>query len=314
MSNNINILNDTVYSQGFGSRLHQALGEGNFREIVRRLGEKGLKIDYDRLRRYINDERRPDFDTLIALADLTDVSIDWLLKGTTGNKSISESPRIAEICKDLADTGWGEITLDELRGLHVLAKRRDESVQNIIKKLIAQGLAINEVFEPVINFRTVSLRDFPREELVDVDFLGDICDDAALKENYRVVKLPKSLIPIKIFSKRNEPIPQRDVYAYKISTNQLMQEGLRFDDLVIISGLETSLEKSTDIEFLDSIPVIYTNVKENKIYIGRSYRNSITPGFLVRPLRSSHPIQKLLPGYVSEFKFISTIITDYKYF
>lgn len=62
----------------FGSRLKQARVRKQFTQgqVADRLG-----IDFTTISKYENNRSQPDYDTLLSLAALYDVSVDWLLSG-----------------------------------------------------------------------------------------------------------------------------------------------------------------------------------------------------------------------------------------
>jgi hypothetical protein len=61
---------------GFGKRLYEAGGGGSFKEVA-----FSVKIEYDTVRRYLQNEREPDFKTLSHISEVTNCSIHWLLTG-----------------------------------------------------------------------------------------------------------------------------------------------------------------------------------------------------------------------------------------
>lgn len=62
----------------FGGRLKQARTRKRLTQS--QVAEK-LGIDFTTISKYENDRSQPDYDTLLRLAALYDVSVDWLLSG-----------------------------------------------------------------------------------------------------------------------------------------------------------------------------------------------------------------------------------------
>lgn len=62
----------------FGGRLKQARARKQFTQS--QVAEK-LGIDFTTISKYENDRSQPDYDTLLRLAGLYEVSVDWLLSG-----------------------------------------------------------------------------------------------------------------------------------------------------------------------------------------------------------------------------------------
>lgn len=72
------ILGTEVVALTFGGRLKQARARKQLTqsEVADKLG-----IDFTTISKYENDRSHPDYGTLLALAALYDVSLDWLLTG-----------------------------------------------------------------------------------------------------------------------------------------------------------------------------------------------------------------------------------------
>lgn len=306
MSKRKNIIDNLAKQQNFGERLHQVLGGGSYSEITRILDEGGVKIDYDSLRRYILEERKPDIDTLITLADFAEVSVDWLLRGNDSDERILNSQKIGEMCKELEDSIWNELLLGDLRALKKLAERNKKTLQQTVREVIVQNLSIHGVLEKLFALNFISLSDYSKDELCEVDLLGEIGEGEELVKIYETVQIPKKLIS-DVSEETGKSLNKRSIRAYRIISKHPVSQGVQAGDIIVAANY-----KKIAVEnrwFYDSLGFVIP-VNERKVILRRVYEDILTGhGFLACPLHTPHPIEKLGSIQPEDFEFILAIVT-----
>lgn len=293
-------------NQGFGKRLHQALGNKNYKETARFLNEAGIKIDYDSLRRYILEERKPDIDTLAKLAVFSEVSVEWLLMGEDKWGDSINSTKLVELSEELNDSIWSELTCGDLKALKKLASNNRTSIQKTARDLIVHGISIFGGFESPQKVNFLSFSNYSLEDLCDIDIYGEIGDEDELLKVVKTIKIPNKVISW-LSEDTGRTFSQREIHAYKVVTKQLRQQKIHKGDIVVTANFKSI--GSVDDWFYDSTGfVIQPN--ERKIILRRVYEDFFKPGgFFLSPLYQPHPIERNISLKAEDLEFILAIIT-----
>jgi transcriptional regulator with XRE-family HTH domain len=301
-----NINDKKAEKQGFGKRLHQALGNKSYKETARLLKEIGINIDYDSLRRYILEERKPDVDLLVRLASASDVSLDWLIKGTDEQSDLINSKKLTELSKELNDSIWSELTCGDLKALKKLASINNTSIQKTTRDIIVQGISLFGVFERPQKINFLSLSNYPSEDLCEIDQFGEIGDEDELIKAVETVRVPKKIVSW-ISEDTARTFSQRDIHAYKVTSKRLRQQKIHEGDIVVAANFNSIGDAKN--WFYDSYGfVIQPN--ERKIILRRVYDDFFKlDGFFLSPLYANHPIERNITLKIEDLEFILAIVT-----
>ncbi len=153
---------------------------------LRELGSK-LNIDYSTLGHYESGRRRPDFDTLVKLADYFDVSIDYLLVRTNDPSGEDELPK--KVYKIRMNLGKSQeefaqmvnLTPDEVKAIEE-GRLEEEKRWRAWISLVVGGFYERGIAKPKGDFKTVPIlgkvcagNGFPAKEQIlgfDIDPTG----------------------------------------------------------------------------------------------------------------------------------------------
>jgi len=303
-SNNIN--DKKAEKQGFGKRLHQALGNKSYKETARSLKEIGINIDYDSLRRYILEERKPDIDMLTKLAVVSEVSVEWLLRGEDQQGDLINSTKLAELSIELNDSIWSELTCGDLKALKKLASINNTSIQKTTRDIIVQGIHIFGAFEPPQKINFLSLSNYQSEDLCEIDQFGEIGDEDELIKVVETIRIPKKIVSW-LSEDTEKTFSQREIHAYKVASKKLRQQKIHEGDIVVATNFNSIADAKN--WFYDSYGfVIQPN--ERKILLRRVYDDFFKPdGFFLSPLYADHPIERNVTLKIEDLEFILAIVT-----
>lgn len=273
--------------QTFGQRLREALGYSSYRELADFLSEKGISIDYKTLRRYLVDERRPDYPTLIQLAEVAEVSIDWLLTGSIW-KPVEDRNKVDP---EFWDNGvWRKFSLDELDALQRLAYANKVDVEEIIYLLSNEGLRLRDLLMNPAPLPYYSLANYTEEELCVAYLMGEIGDDDKVTSKEGEVSVPIELL--EKVHQGNIPFPLGKFHAYRVTTHSLSRQGIQYGDLLLCSVLPF-LDRGLSL-LEGAQPFLVPQDAYTRLLPRRLYGDGVTfKGFIFRPLKDLTPIERL---------------------
>jgi transcriptional regulator with XRE-family HTH domain len=84
-------------TNGFAQRLVEAFDGASMAEIARR-----LKLPHSTIRNYVQNDRLPSAELLIEIANRTNVSLDWLLRGKAQDQAVPLEPALLAKLRTIA--------------------------------------------------------------------------------------------------------------------------------------------------------------------------------------------------------------------
>lgn len=289
----------------FGIRLQEALGGGSYKEITERLDVNGLKIDYENVRRYILGERRPDYETLVQLSAVANVSIHWLLTGKEWNKNeAQDGSNNTELWRNPV---WNQFTLDELNALKALADYYQKSLENTLRLLAIEGLRLRDFLSNPISLPVYSISSFEPSLLCPIDIWGEIGAENHFTVKNEVTNVPVDLRPAGHVNESGWIHPTK-FHGFRVVTEQLSSQGIQGGDLIVCSKL-FSIYTWSNLSH-NSRPFLIPQEGNSKMFLRRVYRDVINENkFVFRPIRDFQPVERFKVK-ASELEYIFGIVTE----
>lgn len=195
-----------------------------------------------------------------------------------------------------------QFEMEELRAIRELAAQGRFSIPTAIHILTREDLESRGLIRNPIELKVESLST-SSNPLCFIEVLGEITEANAL---YLYPQPQRAQVPLHF-----NPTKDKDVrlhpnffHAYRISTNELTEEGLHQDDLILCSVAFFF----TDIK--DGQPVLIPLDSKSKALFRRFYRDPFnTSRFLFRPLKGNRPIIKLPNINFADLEVVLGIVT-----
>lgn len=239
-----------MIEKDFGSRLHSALGGGSIRQIADSLKQKGLNIDYASLRRYILNERRPGFDTLVMLARACDKTIDWLITGD-GESSFENTDN---------QYFFDSQTEKQVDVINKLAAATKHHSVDAFQKLFQ--LTINPYLVPfeLANYR---LHTYLNELTVELPVSGRLLNSNRFVHHKDTASSLSEMatVPERVFVRSktfNQEAVIQNSYVYVVEADDLTDLGIQSESIIVCSPFASKSATSRP----QNIPTIL--ISENK--------------------------------------------------
>jgi hypothetical protein len=206
---------------GLGHRIQTLFPKMDYRQILEQLQSNGFKVEYENIRRYILNERRPDWEFLVKLARLKKISVDWLLTG-------EEEVKIAEDDQKF----WNRLSATEMNALNEFSRQRNYSLGESAHWLVRDGLYAYENLRNESTFKFFP--QFENSRKKDIEIWGSIHDGElftpapAKKE---VVQVPGEVYPKQLEKGTN--YHSVFFHAYRVETDEFEPVGVRRGNLFI---------------------------------------------------------------------------------
>lgn len=194
--------------------------------------------------------------------------------------------------------------LDELRAIRELSVKGGVSISTVIAELAKEDLISRGLVRTPLELPIESISSYPNEsDQYRCVVRGEIQDENALfiYPDVQTVQIPKHFNPQ---DNKDEFIHPNFFHAYRITTNELTEEGLHKADLVVcLSARYAAPLKGGD-------PVVIPIDQGSKVYIKRFYHDVLNPNtFVFRPIKEKRPIMRLSGIRYGDLDLILGIVT-----